>query len=400
MQKSYLVLSTILVALAGVFSTACDSTVGSAGGAGADSAATVNGKAIKNEEVEKVIKQQFQGQESKLSPLELAQARLQALDGIIQQEVMVQKAEKEKVQISDEEITQALNEHKQQSGVTVDEYNKRMQEAGENEASWREKIKKQLMIKKLAEKLAASVEPPKDSEVEAFFKGNPELFKNKRGASFAAVVIDPKGNGQTTKTPQEAEIKVKEVGQKLTQPGIDFAEIARQYSEDPQTAARGGEWQFLAEDEMKQLMTPELTDFIMNKMTVGQVVPRIVPAEGKLLFLKLTSRNEKDEDLTLNSPNVKGRVIELLTGAKKQLLSAAFQARSLDEARVENYLAKQIVDNPNSLSGARPADPNAGASPAASPAASPDISPVANANTAASPATSPAAKGSANPARR
>ncbi|HYP50109.1 MAG TPA: SurA N-terminal domain-containing protein [Pyrinomonadaceae bacterium] len=399
MQKSYLVLSTILVALASVFSTACETAgITSPNPGGSDSAAAVNGKAIKNEEVEKIIKQQFQGQESKLSPLELAQARLQALDGIIQQEVMVQKAEKEKIQVSEEEITQALNEHKQMSAVTIDEYNKRMQEAGETEASWREKLKKQLMIKKLGENIASKVEPPKDSEVEEFFKGNPELFKNKRGASFAAIVIDPKGNGQTTKTPQDAEIKIQEVGQKLSQPGIDFAQIAAQYREDPQTAARGGEWQFLAEDEMKQLMTPELTDFIMNKMTVGQVVPRIVPAEGKLLFLKLTSRNEKDEDLTLNSPNVKGRVIEMLTGAKKQLLSAAYQARSMDEARIENYLAKQIVDNPNSLSGARPADPNAGASPAATPAASPAVSPVANTNAAASPATKPAAN--TNAARR
>lgn len=389
MQKSFLVLLTFFVAGAAIFSSACDSTVGGAGGgSAADSAATVNGKAIKNEEVEKIIKQQFQGQESKLAPLELAQARLQALNGIIQEEVMVQKAEKEKVQVSDDEVTQALNEHKQSSGLTVDDYNKQMQEAGETEATFREKIKKTLMVKKLSDKISASVEPPKDSEVEAFFKGNPELFKNKRGASFAAIVIDPRGNGQTTKTPQEAEIKVKEVGQKLSQPGIDFAQIAAQYSEDPQTAARGGEWQTLTEDEMKQLMTPELTDFIMNKMTVGQVVPRIVPAQGKLLFLKLTNRQEKDEDLTLNSPNVKSRVIDLLTGAKKQLLSAAYQARAMDEAKIENYLAKQIVDNPNSLSGARPADPNATASPAATPA----TSPVANANTAPSPAANANAK--------
>jgi parvulin-like peptidyl-prolyl isomerase len=394
-QKSFLVLLTFLVAGAAVFSSACDSTVGGAGGgSAADSAATVNGKAIKNEEVEKIIKQQFQGQESKLAPLELAQTRLQALNSIIQQEVMIQKAEKEKVQVSDDEITQALNEHKQSSGLTVDDYNKQMQEAGETEATFREKIKNQLLIKKLGDKIAASVEPPKDSEVEAFFKGNPELFKNKRGASFAAIVMSPNGNGQTTKTPEEAQLRIKEVGQKLSQPGIDFAQIAAQYSEDAETAARGGEWRAFGEDEMKQLMTPELTDFIMNKMTVGQVVPRIVPFEGKLLFLKLTSRQERDEDLTLQSPNVKSRVIELLTGAKKQLLSAAYQARAMDEAKIENYLAKQIVENPNSLSGARPADPNAAAAPAATPA----TSPVANANTTANAAVSPAAN--ANTAKK
>lgn len=400
MQKSFIVLSTILVVLATVFSSACDSTtIGAGGGSAGDSAAAVNGKAIKNEEVEKIIKQQFQGQESKLSPLELAQARLQALDGIIQQEVMVQKAEKEKVQVSDDEVTQKFNEGRQTSGVTVDEFNKKMQEAGETEASVREKIKRQLMVQKLSDKLAASVEPPKDSELEEFFKGNPEMFKNKRGASFAAIVIDPRGNGQTTKTPEEAQLKLKEVGQKLSQPGIDFAQIAAQYSEDPETAARGGEWRAFSEEEMKQFMTPELVAAIMSpQTTVGQVINRVVPFENKLLFLKLTSRQEKDEDLTLNSPNVKQRVIDLLTGAKKQLLSAAYQARALDEARVENYLAKQIVDNPNSLSGARPADPNAGASPAASPAATPAVSPVAN--TAASPAISPAAKTNANAANR
>ena len=393
MQKSFIFLSTVLVAAAAIFSSACDSTT--VGGASTgDSAATVNGKAIKNEEVEKVIKQQFQGQESKLSPLELAQARLQALDGIVQQEVMLQKAEKENVQVSDDEVNQAVNQFKQQLGLTADDYNKRMQEAGETEQSVRDRVRRDLMIRKLSDKIAASVEPPKDSEVEAFFRGNPEMFKNKRGASFAAIVIDPKGNGQTTKSPEEAQLKVKEVGQKLMQPGIDFAQIAAQYSEDPQTAARGGEWQAFTEDEMKQLMTPELTDIIMNKMTVGQVVPRIVPFEGKLLFLKLTSRQEKDEDLTLESPNVKSRVIELLTGAKKQLLSGAYQARAMYEAKIENYLAKQIVDNPNSLSGARPADPNAAAAPAATPAAAPANTTVGNT------AGNAAAGTNANAARR
>ncbi|MEJ7699487.1 MAG: SurA N-terminal domain-containing protein [Pyrinomonadaceae bacterium] len=69
------------------------STAGS--GQSNETAATVNGKAIKLEEVERAVKQQAQGQESKLSPLELAQLRLQALESLIQQEVMFQKAEKE-----------------------------------------------------------------------------------------------------------------------------------------------------------------------------------------------------------------------------------------------------------------------------------------------------------------
>ena len=77
-----------------------------------ETAATVNGKAIKLEEVERVIKQQGQGQEAKLSPLELAQARLQVLQTLIQEEVLFQKAEKENTVPTDEEVTAEYNKLK------------------------------------------------------------------------------------------------------------------------------------------------------------------------------------------------------------------------------------------------------------------------------------------------
>src|SRR5262245_25888696 len=69
-----------------------------------EAAATVNGKAIKLEDVERLLKQQAQGQETKLSPLELAQARLSILQGLIQDEVLYQRAEKEATVPTDDEV--------------------------------------------------------------------------------------------------------------------------------------------------------------------------------------------------------------------------------------------------------------------------------------------------------
>src|SRR6478735_9045909 len=65
---------------------ACGGGNGPATGRDADlnvTAATVNGKAIKMEDVERAVKQQAQGQEVKLSALELASARLQVLQSLI-----------------------------------------------------------------------------------------------------------------------------------------------------------------------------------------------------------------------------------------------------------------------------------------------------------------------------
>src|SRR6266498_1982314 len=85
-------------------------------------AATVNGKKIMLQEVERLITQQTQGKQAQLSPLELAQARLQVLASMIQREVLFQRAEQEKVLPTEDEITTAINEQKSQTGMTDEEF--------------------------------------------------------------------------------------------------------------------------------------------------------------------------------------------------------------------------------------------------------------------------------------
>jgi hypothetical protein len=128
--------------------------------------------------------------------------------------------------------------------------------------------------------------------------------------------------------------------------------------------------------------------------------------QGKLYILKLQERVDRDEALTLDSPGVRQQVTDQLVNSRKQLLSASYQAIAMNEARVENYLAKQVVDNPNELSGARPAPAaNAGNSnqngsvttpspAAANTNANAGAKPVANTNAASTPrtATTPAAR--------
>src|SRR5690606_3964726 len=68
-------------------------------------------------------------------------------------------------------------------------------------------------------------------------------------------------------------------------------------------------------------------------------------------------------------------ITEYLTNARKQLLAASYQAMSMNEARIENNLAKRVIDNPNELSGARPAGSDA---PPAN--ANTNVAPAANTN--------------------
>ena len=346
-------------ALLAVILGACSGGPTGSTGSGTDPneiAARVNGKEIKMQEVDKGIKAQSQGQEANLSPLELASARLSVLQNLIQAEVMFQKAEKEQSVPTEDEVTAEVNKRKTSSGLSAEEFAKQMTLAGENDQSWRQNVKKELALQKLQEKIAGKVESPKDSEIEAFYNGNKEQFKNKRGAELAAIVIDPSNSGQgdVTTNQDEANAKAKEIGQRAMT-GSDFATLAREASEDLQTRSKGGDWRYFTEDEMKQTLGAGVADYIMTKMQNGQVIPQTIPIEGKLLIIKLQRKQERDEDLTLESPGVRQRVTELLINARKSLLWQSFGEIAVNEAKIENYLARKVVDNPNDLSGARPA---------------------------------------------
>jgi parvulin-like peptidyl-prolyl isomerase len=402
--------AAMTVAIVGVFLAACGG--GNGGGpSGTDpneTAAKVNGKAITMQEVDRSVKQQAGGQEGKMSPLELAGARLQVLETLIQQEVMYQKAEKESVVPTDDEVTAEINKQKTASGKTADQIAKEMSDAGLTDAALRELVKKSLAIQKLVDKITGKIEPPKDSEIDAFYNGNKDAFVKKKGVKLGAIVVDPtnSGEGDQTVDEQSAVLKANEILGKLKS-GQDFAALAREYSED-QSKFQSGDLGYLSQDDLVQAFNDQVAAGLMNPgLQVGGITT--ARSQGKLFILKLQERSDKDEALTLESPGVRQQVIDSLLNNRKQLLAASYQAIAMNEAKIENFLAKKVVDNPNELSGARPAGAasstpaaantsNANAAPANA-NTSANAAPAANANAAAKPAASPA-KPAATPAAK
>jgi len=355
-EKGLLMTSVLAISIA--FLGACGTNPSnSTSGSSVDpneTAAKVNGKVITMEAVDRAVKQQAQGQESKLSPLELAGARLQVLQSLVEQEVMFQKAEKESVVPTDEEVTAEVNKRKTQSGKSADQIDKEMKASGLTEAYVRESIKKELAIQKLIDKITGKIEPPKDSEIEAFYNGNRDAFVKKRGVKLAAIVIDPANNGEgdTTVDDQSARIQGTEIIKQL-QAGTDFASIAREKSED-ESKFRNGELGYISEEDMKQNFPQEIADALMNPAyQIGKIIT--TKMQGKYYILKLQERSDKDEAMTLDSPGVRQQVTDELVKARKQLLSSSYQAIAMNEAKIENFLAQKLVANPNELSGARPA---------------------------------------------
>jgi parvulin-like peptidyl-prolyl isomerase len=387
--------AALVVATAG---SACKR--GAAGGEAKDVAASVNGKEITLGEVDRVISQQTGGQQALLSPLELGARRLQVLDDLVKQEVLFQRAEKEKLLPSDDEITQVINEQKQQSGITSDVYQRMLKESGQTEEGLRQVARKQLAIRKLLERVDGKIDAPTDKEVEDFYNANRERYVSARGVGLAAIYADPQDNGATNdaKSDSEAQNKINIIYQRL-KGGGDFATVAREQSEDPNTVSRGGEIGFFSEDDLKRAGFPQelVSKFFGGEMQIGDITPPTRGSDGRWSIWKLTSRRLQSENLTLDRPEVRKDAADNIIDTRKQLINAALLEVAVREAKIENKLAESMLNSANSLSSLRPAG---AAQPASNPAPGASASPAPGAASPASSATPrPANLNNANGAR-
>lgn len=386
---------TVIIAATLVFTACSNAKSGgsTSSGGGENVAAIVSGKEIRLSEVDTALNQQAQGKQAQLSPLELAAARLQVLDELIKQEVLFQRADKEGLLPKEEEITQVINEQKQQNGMTEEQYQKMLKDTNQTEAQLREIARRQIAVKRLLDRVGGKISTPSEKEVEDFYNNNKQRYVSARGVGLAAIVVDPADNGATDDAKGEAEAKQKvDIIYQRLKSGADFATVARERSED-QSNLRGGDIGFFSEDQIKQLGLPQdLIASLFGPMQNGDVTPPQRMSNGQWYIFKLTAKRLQTENLTLDNPDVRKDITDGLVNQRKQILNAALLQVAMSEAKIENKLAADIVASPDRMSGLRPA-PAANASPAASPAAS--ASPTASASpqaTAASPAASASPK--------
>src|SRR6266550_170712 len=231
-------------------------------------AATVDGKPIMSAEVERQISLQAGGKQAQLSQLEMAQARLQVLDRLIQREVLFQRAEKEKLLPTEDQINGVINQQKQQSGMTDEDFEKNLKQQNVTRDVLKEEARKDLAITSLQDKYAGKISIS-DREVEDYYNNNRQQFINSRGVALAVIIVDPADNSGSgiaqndAKNDAEAKLKIDNVYQQL-KGGADFATVARSKSEDVQSLPRGGDIGFFSEDGLKQAGLPkELIDMFM-----------------------------------------------------------------------------------------------------------------------------------------
>ena len=317
----------------------------------ADTWATVDGREIKRDEVDKAFRRTAPP-EQKASEEEVMTAKLGLLNDLVTQDLLLAKARELKVELPDADLDKAYADAKQ--GITDEQFTQQLTARSLTAADMREQLRKDLITQKLLEREVIAKATVSDQEITDFFNANKASFNRPEDAYHIAQIAitpvqDPQIANRTSsdaRTPQEAQAKAQMLMERLKQ-GAPFAELAADFSEDPQSAPRGGDLGFVPLSALRQA-PPALQNAVLQSQP-GSV--RLVSQGGAhtlVLFVAKDTAGQKD----LGMPEVKTAIGNNLKQRKELLLRAAYLSAIRNDAVVVNYAAKRLVDGSGKTPGA------------------------------------------------
>jgi len=334
----------ILTAVAVLSLTAaCRSTPPPAPPVSADTWAVVDGRKISEQDVEKAYRRS-RDESQTLSDEETLTAKLSLLNDLILQDLMIAKAAVLKIEVTPSELDTAFNNAKK--NIADEAFQQELARRKLTAEDMREGVRRELIMQKVIEQEVGSKIAVSDQEITDFFNANRSQFNVAEEAYHLAQIVvtplrDPQINnttGDDATTPQAAAAKVQMLVERL-KGGASFRDLAMGYSEDPESAPRGGDLGFVPVSKLKQA-PPQLRDAVLNK-AAGTV--NVASANGAHTLV-LVVAHEQAGQRDLSSPGVRDRISEGLRGRREQLLRAAYLTALRSDATVVNYFARRIVE--------------------------------------------------------
>jgi peptidyl-prolyl cis-trans isomerase SurA len=307
--------------------------------------AVVNGKEIKRADVDKYYRTRVNPEGQEPSQEEALSLKLNVLDELINNEILLERAKKLNLEASDGEVEDKFTELK--SPYTEDEFQRQLKERNVSVSDLKSDLRRQLSITKLLNREVVAKISITDQDVSEFYNSNKAQFNVAEPQyRIAQIVVTPRKEPQIRNRKNddatneaEAQRKVKMLMDRLNS-GADFAQLAMDYSEDMNSAATGGDLGYVPESALNQ------SDPMLKKMVIGmkpgQVSQPLALKDGYRI-LKLVTR-ESPGQRNIADPQVQQTIRDTLRNRKEQLLRSAYLAIARDEARVRNYLAEQVVE--------------------------------------------------------
>jgi peptidyl-prolyl cis-trans isomerase SurA len=319
---------------------------------GGDVMATVDGRKIFRSDVDKYYENSVASAQQAPSGEQAMALRLNILHQMIDDEILMRRAEKLGLLATDDEVDRKFNEFK--APFSQEEFDKRLQERKITLVDFKRDIRRSITVDKVLNKEVSSKINVTDQDITDYYNAHKAEFNLIEPKYHLAQIMvtpapNPQAHNQNDKALNEADArkKIEMIANRLDS-GDDFATLAMKYSEDSETSGNGGDLGTVPESGLKGT-DPATRDAVL-KLKPGQyssIISVVNPATRQAVGFRIVKLVEKEPagQRELADPRVQQAIRSQLHDRREQLLKAAYYEVLRDNAKVENYYAKQILDS-------------------------------------------------------
>jgi len=238
-------------------------------------AATVNGEVITEAEVQLMLGNPYRNPEVASNPNareQIAEARENVLQDLIDREIILSEFNSRGGTIKDQYINQEINRIiREDFDNDRDKWVNSLAESGITIRKFRELTYKRVVVQAMRGQVTRNIAPPTPEEIKEAYKEYANTMRNQQGHVKMSKIFIPRESLEFS--PEEQLALAKEVRQNLLD-GEDFAELARQYSQDAR-ARDGGSWPVME----RKFLKDEIAEAAFNT-PVGKISPLVTDEFG------------------------------------------------------------------------------------------------------------------------
>ncbi|MBN2407256.1 MAG: peptidylprolyl isomerase [Elusimicrobia bacterium] len=260
----------------------------------------------------------------------LKELRTDILEQMIDEKLLLQKAEKDGIHVTNAEIDQGIDEIRGRFASEV-EFQNEISKQGLTGEGFRENVEKQLkVIKLINQNVKAKIEPPTEDEVRKYYDENEAEMMSPEQIRAKHILV--RTSEETSQ--EEAKKKIDKIYEEVKKDPEKFSSFAEKYSEGP-SASLGGDLGYFARGDMVK----EFEDVAFG-MEVGELSKPVKTRFGYHI-IKLVGKKSSEKR---TYAEVKDRLRNLLYQMQMEKAYEEFLRNLRDEAKISKTLDQEPAD--------------------------------------------------------
>ena len=291
-----------------------------------DVIARVNGETITKTDFEEAVRSAEQRAGSPVPPDQRDRVLREILDQMIGYKLLLQESKTRKVDVPDSDVEARIISIKQQF-PTEDAFKQALAQQHMTVDQIKTDARQQMAVAKLVDDAIQAKVAVKPEDVQAFYTQNPKEFQESEKVHASHILITaPKDADAATKAAARAKAEsiLKDV-----KAGKDFASLAKQNSQDPGSAANGGDLGFFQQGQM----VGPFND-VAFKLKPG-AVSNVVETDFGYHIIKVI---EKQPARTVPLDEVKPKIEQFLQSRNREQQTTAFVNGLRTKGKVEVFI--------------------------------------------------------------